>query len=91
MQHYMVIIENGKNNFSAYSPDVPGCAATGKTVEQTVSNMKDALCFHLEDLLEHGEPFPVSKNLEEYITEIDINAGDLFTFVNVELDMAVSV
>lgn len=58
MARYLVVIEEGPNNCSAYSPDVPGCVATGKTREQTLRNMREALTFHLEGLREAGEPIP---------------------------------
>jgi len=48
MQKYLVVIEKAENNYSAFSPDVLGCVATGKTIEKTIKNMKDALEFHLE-------------------------------------------
>ena len=45
---YLVIIEKIKNNYSAYLPDVSGCIATGKTIEETKKNIKEALLIHLE-------------------------------------------
>lgn len=42
---YLVIIEKGVRNYSAFSPDVPGCIATGKTVEETIDSIRDALGF----------------------------------------------
>ncbi|MBI3925786.1 MAG: type II toxin-antitoxin system HicB family antitoxin [Armatimonadetes bacterium] len=49
-----VIVESGVHNFSAYAPDVPGCVSTGRTVEETLSNMQEALALHLEGLAEDG-------------------------------------
>jgi len=83
MAHYMVVIEKGGNNFSAYSPDVPGCITTGKTLEETgktleetLGNMEDALCFHLEGLYEDGDPLPEPRNPEDHIRDMDVAAGD---------------
>ena len=45
---YAVVIEQGKRNFSAYVPDLPGCVATGKTLEEVKSNMAEAIEWHLE-------------------------------------------
>lgn len=64
---YLIAIEKGENNFSAYSPDVSGCAATGKTVEETIFNMKEALEFHFEGMLEDGETFPIPNTLNYFI------------------------
>lgn len=44
---YLIVIEKGENNYSAYSPDVLGCIATGKSIEKTIANMKSALMMHI--------------------------------------------
>lgn len=58
MLRYCVILERGESGFGAYAPDVPGCMATGATAEEALSELKEALEFHLEGLLEDGEPVP---------------------------------
>jgi predicted RNase H-like HicB family nuclease len=55
---YTILIENGENNYSAYAPDVPGCAATGKTLEEVKEQMKGALEFHFEGMMLDREPVP---------------------------------
>ena len=47
-----VVVEKGDHNYSAYSPDPPGCVSTGQTVEETIKNMREAVLFHLEGLRE---------------------------------------
>jgi predicted RNase H-like HicB family nuclease len=47
-----VVVEKGEHNYSAYSPDLPGCVTTGQTVEETIKNMREAVLFHLEGLRE---------------------------------------
>ncbi len=64
---YAIIIEKAKKNYSAYCPDVPGCVATGATVAETVSTMREALAFHFEGMLEHGEKVPDPTSLVEYV------------------------
>ena len=64
---YAIVIEKSKRNYSAYSPDVPGCVATGKTVAETVQQMKDALEFHLQGLQEDRQPIPDPATLVEYL------------------------
>ena len=49
-KRFTIIIEKADGNFSAYSPEVPGCVATGATKEEAYQNMLDALKFHLEGL-----------------------------------------
>ena len=55
---YIVILEKAEKNWAAYSPDVPGCVATGATKEETAQHMREALGFHLEALREKGLPIP---------------------------------
>jgi len=55
---YLVVIEKSPRNYSAYSPDVPGCIATGHTLDEATSNMREALEGHLEVMADHGEPAP---------------------------------
>ncbi|HET6250721.1 MAG TPA: type II toxin-antitoxin system HicB family antitoxin [Tepidisphaeraceae bacterium] len=64
---YAVVIEKAKRNYSAYIPDVPGCIATGKTVQQTLSSLREALEFHFEGMREDGEKIPDPETLVDYI------------------------
>ena len=65
---YAVVFEQTPNNYCAYAPDVPGCISTGKTWEHMQEMMKEALTFHLEFMLEDGDPLPYPQmSLEEAI------------------------
>ena len=55
---YAVVIEWGPHNYSAYVPDLPGCVSTGKTVEETTRNIREALAGHLAVMREYGDPSP---------------------------------
>ena len=55
---YGIVIEETPRNFSAYAPDLPGCAATGATRDEVVREMRSAIAFHIESLREHREPVP---------------------------------
>ena len=55
---YAIVIENAGPNYSAYAPDLPGCAATGATVEEVQREIREAIEFHLEGLREDGLPIP---------------------------------
>jgi predicted RNase H-like HicB family nuclease len=58
-ERYLILVEGGPpSNYSAFSPDVPGCAATGATIEKCVKEMRSALAFHLEGMREDGEAIP---------------------------------
>lgn len=87
MEQYVVIIERGESNYSAYSPDVLGCIATGATVEETLQRMKEALIMHLEGMAEDGDELPHAKGLAYYLSQDEPVAepGDLITHINVSL------
>jgi predicted RNase H-like HicB family nuclease len=67
MQKYLVIFEKANGNYSAYSPDLPGCIATGKTRREAEKNIKEAIRFHIEGLKEDGLPLPEAASFTEYI------------------------
>ena len=68
MYRFLVVIERANGNYSAYAPDLPGCVATGKAVEETERNMHEAIEMHVRGLLEDSLPVPVSSALSEYMT-----------------------
>ena len=83
---YLVIIEKAENNYSAYSPDVLGCVATGKTVEKTLEMMKEALEFHFQGMVEDGEEIPKPKGLNFYLEKTDeISSDDIIAHIEIEI------
>ena len=58
MRQYVVIYEKAPKNWSAYVPDLPGCISTGETRSDVERNIKEAIEFHIEGLLEDGQPVP---------------------------------
>jgi predicted RNase H-like HicB family nuclease len=64
---YLVVIEQAEGNYSAYSPDLPGCISTGATVEETAANMAEAIALHLESMRAHGEPVPTPRAVARYV------------------------
>ena len=64
---YAVVIEQAGGNFSAYVPDLPGCIATGDTVEEVAEEIKEAIAFHLEGMREDGITPPAPKSQVEYV------------------------
>jgi predicted RNase H-like HicB family nuclease len=64
---YPIVIEKSRKHYSAYSPDLPGCIATGATVRQTLSRMKSAIKFHLEGLKREGADIAEPSTRVEYI------------------------
>ena len=67
MHKFLVVIEKANDNYSAYSPDLPGCVATGATREEVERNMHDAIEIHVRGLLEDNLPIPESSSFAEYI------------------------
>lgn len=65
---YAVVIEKAEGNYSAYVPDLPGCVATGATLEETERSIRSAIEFHLEGMREEGltilEPTTVIQSVE---------------------------
>ena len=55
---YLIVIEAGEANFGAYAPDLPGCVATGETVEACEREMRDAIAFHVDGMREDGDEIP---------------------------------
>ncbi|MCC3405549.1 MAG: type II toxin-antitoxin system HicB family antitoxin [Microcoleus sp. PH2017_10_PVI_O_A] len=58
MKEYVVIFELAGANYSAYVPDLPGCISTGKTLEETENNIKEAIELYIDTLREDGQSIP---------------------------------
>jgi predicted RNase H-like HicB family nuclease len=67
MHRFLVVIEKANGNYSAYSPDLPGCVATGKTRDQAARNMHAAIEMHVRGLVEDNLPVPQAHSFAEYI------------------------
>lgn len=67
MYRFLIVIEKANDNYSAYSPDLPGCAATGATREEAEQNMHKAIEMHVAGLIEDGLPIPESHSFAEYV------------------------
>jgi len=66
MSRYLVIIEKTATGFSAYSPDLPGCVATGRTRKEAEKEMRAAIEFHIEGLRLAGEEIPEPQSQASY-------------------------
>ena len=67
MHRFLIVIEKAKGNFSAYSPDLPGCVATGRTKDQAAKNIHEAIELHIQGLKEDHLPIPKAHASAEYI------------------------
>ena len=64
---YAIVIEKAEGNYCAYVPDLPGCIATGATVEEVETQIREAIEFHLEGLREDGTPIPPPASRVDYV------------------------
>ncbi len=64
---YAVVIEKANGNYSAYVPDLPGCVATAPTVPEIEVEIREAIRFHIEGMLEDGIPVPLPSAIAEYV------------------------
>ena len=64
---YAIVIENAGTNFSAYVPDLPGCVATGSTIEEAEDSIREAIEFHLEGLRADSLPIPAPTCRVDYV------------------------
>lgn len=69
---YLVIIEKGPNNLSAYVPDLPGCTSAGSTFEDVLAGIREAIAGHLEVMREYGDPIPEPSSESVFV---DVLAG----------------
>jgi predicted RNase H-like HicB family nuclease len=67
MHRFLIVIEKADGNYSAYSPDLPGCVATGATVEEVKKNMHQAIEMHIKGLQEDNLPIPDARSIAEYV------------------------
>jgi len=67
MKRYAIVIEKADSNYSAYVPDLPGCIATGSTVQETEELLREAIAFHVQGLEEEGLPVPEPSSVVDYV------------------------
>jgi len=67
MRRYVILIEPTPSGFSAYSPDIPGCIATGATRADVELSMRDAIAFHVEGPRANGQPVPAPSTSASYV------------------------
>lgn len=64
MTKYLVLYEKSSTGYGAYAPDLPGCVATGHTLEETRARMSKAMELHLAAMREDGEAIPAPSHYE---------------------------
>jgi predicted RNase H-like HicB family nuclease len=64
---YAIVIEKADGNYSAYVPDLPGCVATGPTIEAVEAEIREAIRLHIDGLKADGLPIPVPTSIADYV------------------------
>lgn len=66
-KRYLIVMETTGTGYSAYSPDLPGCVATGSTESEVEKRMRQAIELHVAGLREQGEPVPEPQSSSSYV------------------------
>jgi predicted RNase H-like HicB family nuclease len=67
MMRYAIVVEKATSNDAASVPDLPGCVATGATIEEVEAQMREAIEFHIEGMREDGLAIPEPSSIVEYV------------------------
>ena len=67
MMRYAIVIEKAENNYAAYVPDLPGCVATGQTIQETEQQIREAIDLHLRGMREDRMPIPEPSSSVDYV------------------------
>lgn len=67
MKRYAIVVERAKTNYAAYVPDLPGCVATGITLEETERLLREAIELHVAGLREDGLTVPEPSSVVDYV------------------------
>lgn len=86
MEKYLIVVEKSKTGYSAYSPDVLGCIATGKTIEKTIEQMRAALALHLQSMLEDNEELPKPRGIASYVDAVSGSEGEEYFLTHIALE-----
>lgn len=86
MEKYLIVVEKSETGYSAYSPDVLGCIATGKTIEKTIEQMRAALALHLQSMLEDNEELPKPRGIASYLDAVSGSEGEEYFLTHITLE-----
>ena len=64
---YAIVIEQAGTNYSAYVPDLPGCVASGSSIADVETRIREAIAFHLDGLREDGLPLHMPSSQVDYV------------------------
>jgi predicted RNase H-like HicB family nuclease len=67
MKRYAIVVERAERNYAAYVPDLPGCVATGDSIEEAEGLLREAIALHVAGLREDGLPVPEPSSVVDYL------------------------
>jgi predicted RNase H-like HicB family nuclease len=67
LERFLIVVEKANGNYSAYCPDLPDCVATGRSREEVMKRMAEAIKLHLEGMREDNIPLPPARSFAEYV------------------------
>lgn len=86
METYLIVIGKTRTGYSGHCPDVSGCASVGKTVEEVVANMKEALELHFEGMAEDGDAIPKATGVKAYREVMKDLDSDKYLLAHVQIE-----
>lgn len=86
MEKYLIVVEKSQTGYSAYAPGVPGCIATGKTMDKTIANMKSALVVHLRSMADDGEELPKPRGFAAYLDAVSGSEGEEYFLTHIAVE-----
>ncbi len=81
MNKYLIIVEEGIEDYGAYAPDLPGCIAIAKTKEEVISIIQKLIEIYLESLKRNGDPIPIPSRVENSNRKTDKELKNLFHII----------
>lgn len=93
MRYVAFIHSDGEAGFGISFPDFPGCISVGKSREDAIRRGAEALAFHVDGMIEDGEPIPPTRSVQAIKADpnlADWRAGADFTLVPIALDRIIS-
>ena len=69
---YVSFIHRDEAGYGVSFPDFPGCVSAGDTVDDAVLHGSEALAFHVEGLVQDGEPIPAPRSIDAIKADPDL-------------------
>ena len=91
MNKYLIIVEEGVEDYGAYAPDLPGCIAIAKTKEEVISIMQKSIESYLESLEQQGKPFPTPSRVENSTRKTSRELKKIFSSIKINWEPIPSV